>query len=84
MRVAYLLYLFTSFVFAQEASADQYRVIQKMETATGSRNMGLDPVNHRIFIPAAKFGTIPAGAKRAPVLPGTFAVMVIERDANAH
>jgi DNA-binding beta-propeller fold protein YncE len=73
-----------SLTVIHQDSADQYRVIQKLETATGSRNMGLDPVNHRIFIPAAKFGPIPAGAKRAPVLPGTFAVMVIERDPNAH
>ncbi len=73
-----------SLTVIHQDSADQYRVIQKMETATGSRNMGLDPVNHRIFIPAAKFGPIPAGAKRAPVSPGTFAGMVIERDPNAH
>jgi YVTN family beta-propeller protein len=73
-----------SLTVIHQDSADQYRVIQKMETATGSRNMGLDPVNHRIFIPAAKFGPIPAGGKRAPVLAGTFEVMVIERDSSAH
>ncbi len=60
-------------------SADQYHVIQKLETAPGSRNMGLDPVSHRIFLPSAKFGQAAAGGRRAPVLPGTFALVVVER-----
>lgn len=72
-----------SLTVIHQDSPDQYHVIQKLETATGSRNMGLDPVNHRIFIPAAKFGPIPAGSTRGPVLPGTFSVIVIERDPNA-
>ncbi|HVW07844.1 MAG TPA: hypothetical protein VHC90_04640, partial [Bryobacteraceae bacterium] len=60
-------------------SPDQYHVIQKLETATGSRNMGLDTVTHRIFLPSAKFGQAPAGGRRAPVLPGTFSLLVVER-----
>ena len=31
-------------------------------TPKGSRNMGLDPTNHRIFVVSAKFGPAPAGA----------------------
>jgi hypothetical protein len=43
--------------------------------------MGLDPTTHRIFIAAAKFEPAPAGGRgRAPVLPGSFAVLVVERD----
>ena len=41
--------------------------------------MGLDPTNHRIFVASAKFGQPPAGAGKPPVLPGTFALMIIER-----
>jgi len=60
-------------------SPDQYHVLETVQTAQGSRNMGLDPTNHRIFIASAKFGDAPAGGRgRAPVLPGTFAVLVIE------
>jgi outer membrane protein assembly factor BamB len=63
---------------------DQYHVVQTLQTAPASRNMGLDPTNHRVFIVAAKFGPVPAtaagGRGRAPVLPGTFSLMVIERD----
>ena len=62
-------------------SPDQYRVVESVPTPVGSRNMGLDPTNHRLFVASAKFGPPPAGGRgRGPVTPGTFAVMVIERD----
>jgi DNA-binding beta-propeller fold protein YncE len=61
---------------------DQYRVVQTLQTAPGARNMGLDPTSHRVFLVSAKFGPAPAnGRGRGPVLPGTFALMVVERDA---
>ena len=61
-------------------SPDQYHVAQTVTTPQGSRNMGLDPTNHRVFIVSAKFGEAPAGGRgRAPVLPGSFALMVVER-----
>ena len=59
---------------------DRYHVTEHVQTPQGSRNMGLDPTNHRVFIVSAKFGPTPAGARRGPVLPGSFALMVIERD----
>jgi DNA-binding beta-propeller fold protein YncE len=63
-------------------SPDQYRVIENVNTPQGSRNMGLDPINHRVFIVSAKFGPVPAGGRgRAPVLPGTFTLMTIEHQA---
>jgi hypothetical protein len=49
----------------------------------GSRNMGLDPTNHRLFVVSAKFGPAPAGGGRRPVLPGTFSLMTIEPVAAA-
>jgi DNA-binding beta-propeller fold protein YncE len=59
---------------------DHYRVMQTLATPTGSRNMGLDPTTHRIFVASAKFGAAPAGGRgRAPVVPGSFAILVIER-----
>ena len=62
-------------------SPDQYHVAETVQTAQASRNMGLDPTTHRIFIAAAKFEPAPAGGRgRAPVLPGSFAVLVVERD----
>jgi len=59
---------------------DQYRVVQTLETPQGSRNMGLDPTNHRVYLVSAKFGEPPAGGRgRRPVLPGTFTLLVIEK-----
>src|ERR1019366_3936873 len=60
---------------------DQYHVLESVPTPVGSRNMGFDPVNHRVFVVSAKFGPAPAGGRgRAPVLPGSFSLMTIERD----
>lgn len=61
-------------------SPDQYRVVQTVATPEGSRNMGLDPTNHRVYAVSAKFGEPPAGGRgRRPVLPGTFSLLVIEQ-----
>jgi DNA-binding beta-propeller fold protein YncE len=61
-------------------SPDQYHVSQTLATPVGSRNMGLDPTNHRLFVVAAQFGPAPAGGRgRGPVLPGSFTLMVVER-----
>jgi len=60
---------------------DQYHIAESVQTPPGSRNMGLDPSNHRVFLVSAKFGPTPAGARRGPVLPGSFILMVIERDS---
>jgi DNA-binding beta-propeller fold protein YncE len=59
-------------------SPDQYHVAQTVETPQGSRNMGLDPANHRLYVASAKFGPVPAGGRRGPVIAGSFAVLVIE------
>jgi DNA-binding beta-propeller fold protein YncE len=59
---------------------DRYHVVESVQTPQGSRNMGLDPTNHRIFVVAAEFGPPPAnGRGRGEVLPGTFKLLVIER-----
>ena len=60
-------------------SPDQYHVLGSVPTPVGSRNMGLDPTNHRVFVVSAKFGPVPEGKRRGPVLPGSFTLMVIER-----
>ena len=63
-----------------EDAPDRYQVTENVQTPKGARNMGLDPSNHRVFIVSAKFGTAPPGGKgRGAVLPGSFALMVIER-----
>jgi DNA-binding beta-propeller fold protein YncE len=65
-------------------SPDTYHVVQTLSTMAGSRNMGLDPTTHRIFLAGAKFGAAPenAGGRRgrAPMVPGSFVVLVVERN----
>ncbi len=62
-------------------SPDQYHVLETVQTPLASRNMGLDPTNHRVYLVSAKFGPAPAGGRgRGPVLPDSFTLMVIERD----
>ena len=62
---------------------DTYHVVETVQTAMFSRNMGLDPTNHRIFLAAAKFGPVPAGTTgnrgRGPMVPGSFSLIVVER-----
>jgi hypothetical protein len=65
-------------------SPDQYHVVENIQTPQGARNMGLDSSNHRVFIVSAKFGPTPAGARRGLVLPGSFNLMMIERDQEKH
>jgi DNA-binding beta-propeller fold protein YncE len=70
-------------------SPDSYRVVQTLATSQGSRNMGLDPTTHRIYLAGAKFGPAPKDStaanprRRPPMLPGSFVVMVVERTAGA-
>jgi DNA-binding beta-propeller fold protein YncE len=63
---------------------NQYHVAETIQTPPASRNMGLDPTNHRVYLVSAKFGAPPAAGKRGTVLPGSFALMVIERDPATH
>lgn len=62
---------------------DRYQVAQNLTTAVGSRNMGLDAAEHRVYVACAKFGTVPEGSKaKKPVLPGTFTLLRIEADRS--
>jgi DNA-binding beta-propeller fold protein YncE len=68
-------------------SPDSYKVVENVTTPMGSRNMGLDPTTHKIYLPAAMFAAPAAPADGAPrgrggrptVVPGTFKLLVIAR-----
>jgi DNA-binding beta-propeller fold protein YncE len=68
-------------------SPDKYRVVESVVTPTGSRNMGLDPTTHKIYMAAADFAAPPTPPEGAPkgrgarptVIPGTFKLLVIAR-----
>ena len=65
-------------------SPDKYHVVGNVATPTGSRNMGLDPTTHRIYVAAATFAApeapTPRGRGGRPtVVSGSFKLLVIER-----
>ena len=72
----------------QQESADRYTVLGHAPTQRGSRTMTLDPRTHRVFLASAEFGPAPAPAQpggrpgRAPMIPGSFAILVMERQAH--
>jgi DNA-binding beta-propeller fold protein YncE len=72
-----------SLTVIHQDTPDQYHVVENVPTPQGSRNMGVDPTNHRVFLVSAKFGPPPAGGTpgrgRGVVLPGSFTLMVIEQ-----
>ena len=65
-------------------SPDKYHVVETVQTGERARTMGIDAATHRIYVPAAKFGPVPAEStatnprRRAPMLPGSFEVIVVE------
>ncbi|HEY2385145.1 MAG TPA: YncE family protein [Terriglobia bacterium] len=76
-----------SMTVIHQDNPETYRVVQSVATPTGSRNMGLDPTTHKIYVAAAEFAAPaapPLGAPRgrggrASVVPGTFKLLVISR-----
>jgi len=66
-----------------EDSPDHYTVVATVTTKPGARTMELDPVTHRLFTVTADFGPMPPGQpgqrRRPPVLPGTFALLELDR-----
>lgn len=67
-----------------EDAPTRFTVTGTIQTKAGARTMELDPVTHRIYTVTADFGPAPAPTAaqprpRPPVVPGTFAVMVLER-----
>ena len=68
--------------------ADTYHVVETVKTPTGSRNLGLDQTTHRVFVPSATFAPAAAATPDNPrprptVVPGSFALLVIERASAA-
>lgn len=63
---------------AHQDSSEKYHVVQTVMTPQASRNMGLDPTTHRLYLPAAEFGPASANSRPSP-LPGTFRILVVER-----
>lgn len=55
---------------------DKLTVVQTLATKTSGRTMILDPVSHRVYVPAADTMPNPTGRGRALPVSGTFKVLV--------
>ena len=63
-----------------EDTPDTYHVVQTLETMKGSRNMGLDPSLHAIFLSGAKFEPQAPGTRGRPkIVPGSYVLLEVER-----
>jgi YVTN family beta-propeller protein len=64
-------------------SPDEYRVTATVMTQVSARTMALDPVTHKIYLAAARFGPPPAVTDeqtmpRAKVMPDSFVILVAQ------
>jgi DNA-binding beta-propeller fold protein YncE len=69
-----------SITIIKEVSANEYKVIDTIQSAPGARTIALDLVTHHIFVSTAQFGETPAATAENPnprpgIVPGTFMVM---------
>jgi DNA-binding beta-propeller fold protein YncE len=74
-----------SLTIVKQISANEYKVIDTIQTAPGARTITLDPVTHHVFVSTAEYGETPAATTENPkprpsVVPGTFMVMEYGKD----
>jgi DNA-binding beta-propeller fold protein YncE len=67
----------------RELTPDSFPVLAMVPTKRGARTMELEPHSHRLFTVTADFGPAPAPTTEQPrprpsVVPGTFALLVLE------
>ncbi|MEO8049665.1 MAG: YncE family protein [Acidobacteriota bacterium] len=68
-------------VFHQD-TPEKYTLVERVKTEIGARTMALDHKTGRAYLSVAEFGPRPASTPgkaqpRAPMIPGTFAVLVV-------
>lgn len=68
-----------------EIDPEHFAVSQTLPTQRGARTIALDDRTHKLYLPAASFGTAKATALEAhpkpPILPGSFVVLVVASGA---
>ena len=65
-----------------EDTPDKYTLVETVKTRPGARTMALDRKTGRAYLSIAKFGPVPPATKesprpRAPMIPGSFGVLVL-------
>lgn len=58
-------------------AGEKAAIVQTLSTAVGARTIAIDPRTGRLYLPSAKYGPAPAAGGRAPMLPGSFALLEV-------
>jgi DNA-binding beta-propeller fold protein YncE len=66
---------------AHETAPGKFEVVQTLTTKPGARTMGLDRRSHTLYLPTAEM-TDAAEGKRPTPKPGSFVILVVERNGN--
>jgi YVTN family beta-propeller protein len=66
----------------RELAPDRYEVQQTLATQRSARTIALDGATHKLYLPAAELGPVPAASADNPhprpsVMPGSFTVLVV-------
>jgi DNA-binding beta-propeller fold protein YncE len=69
---------------AHEDTPDKFTVVENVPTLSRARTMTLDPKTHQVYTVTADFGAAPAATTaqprpRAPMVPGSFKLLVLSR-----
>ena len=62
----------------QEMNANQFKLIDNVDTKRSARTIGLDETTHEVFLPAADLEK-PVAGERPKMVPGTFQVLVVKK-----
>jgi YVTN family beta-propeller protein len=67
-----------------EDSPDRWTIAETVQTQNGAKTMELDPASHRLYLGAARYGPAAPAAGggrqgRPTILPGSFALLVFDR-----
>jgi YVTN family beta-propeller protein len=66
----------------EEVNNNSFKVVETIPTQRGARTIGINKKTHRIYLPTAEFGAIPAATEQNPrprpaIIPGTFTILEI-------
>jgi len=62
-----------------EDAGGKYTLVENMPSKKSARTIAINETLHSIYLPAADVGTAAAGETRAPMIPGTFQVLVVQK-----
>lgn len=68
-----------SLTIIKETSPTTFAVAQTVTTLPGAKTLALDSKTGRILLITAEFGPAPGGARRGPMVPGSFTLLVVAK-----